>query len=157
MQELSLCPPEATSIKLNLPDGRSITVDAMDVDDMLLEAYESKPKSSEVLDAFINVFEKHHQVRISKVSADTLIRLKHELIESAKKNISVTPELTDSSTPTSPSRKGTSNSSRSSSTDSVTTRRFSRLRKPIGTSTPIWVNGVQPSMTVPSGTSSWIS
>jgi hypothetical protein len=111
MQELYLCPPEATTIKLNLPDDNSLTIDAMDVEDLLSEVYVAK--STNVLADFIDLFEKKYEIRLSRYSADVLLQTKYDLIESAKKNILGMQESTDSSIPQSPSVKETSNSSSS--------------------------------------------
>jgi len=88
--EFNLFPPTDTTINCNAPDGRVIPVDAMDLDDMLIEVYQdfNKPELShkEYLPAMIEKFFDRYDFRMSRRSMELLMQKKHEILETVKKN-----------------------------------------------------------------------
>lgn len=96
--ELQLFPPEDTTIRCKTPEGNVIEVDAMDLDDMILEVYDEYPSDQvpkvtypaiprkEYLALVCNKFKQRYGYAMSKRSMDMLLDAKTEILNKVKKN-----------------------------------------------------------------------
>lgn len=91
VNQVQLFGPEDTIINCNTPDGSVISVDAMDLDQMVAEVHlahtgkETIPYNT-FLSEMVAKFEVAYGFRMSKQSMDILIRKKQELLDNVKKN-----------------------------------------------------------------------
>lgn len=104
MPEFNLFPPEDTTINCNTPTGEVISVDAMDIDELLIQVYQDKEVNilprTEFLQLVCDKFKEKYNFSMSKRSMDMLIHVKHQMLEQVKKNSYPTEEpvsSTDSS------------------------------------------------------------
>ena len=96
--ELQLFPPEDTTINCKTPEGTTITVDAMDLDDMILEVYDEYPSDQEPKVTYPDIprkeylglvcekFFQRYGYRMSKRSMDMLLDVKADILNKIKKN-----------------------------------------------------------------------
>lgn len=88
--ELQLFPPEDTTIKCKLPDGSIIEVDAMDLDDMIMDVYATYPQPEiprkEYLHLMRDKFAERYGYRMSLRSIDILLDAKTDILNRIKKN-----------------------------------------------------------------------
>lgn len=88
--ELQLFPPEDTTILCKVPDGEAISVDAMELDDMIMDVYAEYPKPEiprkEYLILMRNKFAERYGYRMSLRSMDILLDVKTEMLNRIKKN-----------------------------------------------------------------------
>lgn len=88
--EFYLFPPSDTIINCNTPDGKVIPIDAMDLDDMLIEVYQDYGNKElihqEYLPAMIEKFFNTYGFRMSRRSMELLMQKKHEILDTIKKN-----------------------------------------------------------------------
>ena len=96
--ELQLFPAEDTTIKCKTPEGKTIEVDAMDLDDMIVEVYDEYPSDEvpkvtypviprkEYLGLICEKFFQRYGYRMSKRSMDILLDVKSDMLNKIKKN-----------------------------------------------------------------------
>ena len=88
--ELQLFPPEDTTIKCKLPDGSAIEVDAMDLDDMIMDVYAVYPQPEiprkEYLHLMRDKFAERYGYRMALRSIDILLDAKTDILNRIKKN-----------------------------------------------------------------------
>lgn len=88
MPDINLFPPEDTTINCNLPDGSKISVDALDLDELVAECYNGKVEMpyKELMELMCNKFAEKYNVSVSRRSMSLLLDLKHKILEDVKKN-----------------------------------------------------------------------
>lgn len=100
MPDITLFPPDETLINCKTPDGSTIQVDAMDLDDMIADIYltlgVNNIQRTQFLSEMCERFEQRFGFRMSKRSMDLLVEIKHELLEKVKKNSYLESEVTSS-------------------------------------------------------------
>ena len=86
--ELQLFPPEDTLINCKTPDGQTIAIDAMDLDDMIAELYETRKAipRKEYLGLMCAKFAEKYGFAMSKRSMDVLLEVKTKILTDIKKN-----------------------------------------------------------------------
>ena len=106
MPDITLFPPDETLINCKTPTGDTISIDAMDLDDMIADVYMTlgvdKLDRVSFLSEMCERFEQKFGFRMGRRSMDMLIEIKHGLLEKIKKNSYLESEVT-SSTKSSPS------------------------------------------------------
>lgn len=96
--ELQLFPPEDTTIKCKTPEGETIEVDAMDLDELILQVYDEYPSDQTPKVTYPNIprkeylglvrekFDQRYGYRMSLRSMDILLDTKTEILNKIKKN-----------------------------------------------------------------------
>jgi hypothetical protein len=96
--ELQLFPPEDTTIKCKTPEGETIEVDAMDLDELILQVYDEYPSDQTPKVTYPNIprkeylglvrekFAQRYGYRMSLRSMDILLDTKTEILNKIKKN-----------------------------------------------------------------------
>lgn len=98
MPDFNLFPPDETTINCKTPTGEVIVVDAMDLDEMLIQIFEGKesvPRDT-LLQQMCDKFEKQYSFKMSRRSMDLLIDIKTDILNKVKKNSYQEPEPTSS-------------------------------------------------------------
>jgi hypothetical protein len=100
MPDITLFPPDETLINCKTPDGSTIQVDAMDLDDMIADIYltlgVNNIQRTQFLSEMCARFEQRFGFRMGKRSMDMLVEIKHDLLEKVKKNSYLESEATSS-------------------------------------------------------------
>lgn len=100
MPDFNLFPPDETTINCKTPTGEVIVVDAMDLDEMLIQIFEGKdlvPRDT-LLQQMCDKFENQYSFKMSKRSMDLLLDIKTDILNKVKKNSYQEPEPTSSTT-----------------------------------------------------------
>lgn len=86
--ELNLFPPEDTTIRCKTPEGTTIEVDAMDLDEMIIELYENRQSipRKEYLQLVCDKFAEKYGYKMSRRSMDVLLEVKTDMLNKIKKN-----------------------------------------------------------------------
>ena len=100
MPDINLFPSDDTLINCKTPTGETISIDAMDLDDMIADIYvslntDSMPRTT-FLSEMCDRFAQKYGFRMGKRSMDLLLEIKHDLLEKIKKNSYLEQEATTS-------------------------------------------------------------
>lgn len=90
MHELSLFPAEDTTIKCNKPDGTSIQLDVIELEDISHSLFENPGQSIpyvEYLGLMCKAFSTKYGYSMSMKSMSELINVKNKILDNIKKNI----------------------------------------------------------------------
>lgn len=97
--ELNLFPEDYTLIVCKKPDGSSIDIDVLDIEEMSHSLFESPEETlpyAEYISKMCGLFAQKYNFPISRTSMSALIRTKDEILERLKKSIPTQPESVSS-------------------------------------------------------------
>ena len=126
--DFTLIPPEDTQINIHCPDGVTVTLDAIDLNDMLIRLHTEDPNQN-ILQSMCQAFFQEWGQKISLISMTHLLDAKNEILTNAKKNSYTRLESTGSSAQGTPSLTETSATSPSSTTNSKQKKRSNTTQR----------------------------
>lgn len=100
MLEFSLPTEDDSKFKINLPDGKVLTLDCFDLNILHAEAYEitQKNKEENLVPHFCSLFNAKYKTKISLTAGAMLIEKVDDVTTELKKKLNLLPASADSST-----------------------------------------------------------